>query len=341
VTPQDAPPELRSQRDASGRFTNPWLDDTDMSRSLADIMRWQLQRLRTGRPPAPRAGELRSAAPVIARPHADPGELRITWAGQATFLVQAAGVNVLTDPVWSRRASPTQWFGPARLVPPGVPFAALPRIDAVILSHDHYDHLDERTLRLLHERHGHALHWVTPLGYADWLRRRGPSRITELDWWQEATLETPAGPLRVCAAPAQHWSKRSMLTERTRHWASFTVEAGGIEPVYFGGDSGYFSGYGAIGRLLGPFSAVLLPIGAYDPRWFMRAMHMNPEEAVRAYADLGATGTFAGMHWGTFRLTDEPPLEPPARARAAWAAAGLPASHLWLPVHGESRIIST
>jgi L-ascorbate metabolism protein UlaG (beta-lactamase superfamily) len=145
--------------------------------------------------------------------------------------------------------------------------------------------------------------------------------------------------LDVHATPAQHWSKRSPLSEGLRLWASFVLSAADRAPVYFGGDSGYFDGYRAIGEL-GPFAAVLLPIGAYEPRWFMKPAHMNPEEAVRAYTDLGATGLFIGMHWGTFRLTDEPPLEPPVRAATAWREHGLPPAQLWIPRHGETRIIS-
>lgn len=269
----------------------------------------------------------------MAQPGVPEGECRITWVGHATFLVQLPGVNVLTDPVWSTRASPLRWIGPERLVPAALPFAALPPIDAVLLSHDHYDHLDSETVRRLHERFGERLTWVTPLGYAEWLARLGISRVAELDWWQDATF---GGGFRCTALPARHWARRLPWDAQRRHWASFgLVSADGLR-VYFGGDSGYAPLFGEIGARLGPFDASLLAIGAYEPNWFMHAAHMNPEEAVQAWLDLGGRGAFVPMHWGTFRLTDEPPLEPVERLRAAWQMRRLPPGELRVLRHGET-----
>jgi N-acyl-phosphatidylethanolamine-hydrolysing phospholipase D len=256
--------------------------------------------------------------------------------GHATFLVQAGGLNLLTDPVWSRRASPSQLIGPARFVPPGVDFDALPPLDAILLSHDHYDHLDAPTVRRLHARFGDAVPWVTPLGYRAWFEGAGVRAVTELDWWEETRIEKGGASARVVCAPAQHWTRRRMREYNDRLWASYALIFAGGTRIYFGGDSGWFAGYDEIGERLGPFDVTMLPIGAYEPRWFMRPAHMNPEEAVRAYGQLGGRGKFVAMHWGTFRLTDEDPLEPPVRTRAAWRAAGLPERDLAIPRHGET-----
>jgi N-acyl-phosphatidylethanolamine-hydrolysing phospholipase D len=259
--------------------------------------------------------------------------MRLTWIGHATFLVQAGPLNVLTDPVWSATVSPIPGLGPRRLAPPGLPLEALPPVDAVLLSHDHYDHLDAATVRRLARGHPDAV-WIAPLGYRAWLARRGVRRTLELDWWQATSLGD-SGAVTVTALPAQHWTRRSPLDEGGRLWASFALETPAAR-VYFGGDSGYCPAFAEIGRRLGRFDAVLLPIGAYEPRWFMRAAHMNPEEAVRAWIDLGASGRLVAMHWGTFVLTDEPVLEPPARLRDAWRAAGLPDAQLSILRHGET-----
>jgi L-ascorbate metabolism protein UlaG (beta-lactamase superfamily) len=263
--------------------------------------------------------------------------VRITWVGHATALIQLGGFNILTDPIWSDRASPFGFIGPARITAPGLPFDRLPPIDAVLISHDHYDHLDSRTVRRIVRAHGVDVRWIAPLGYRDWLDRRGARAVEELDWEQEV-VATGHVPLTVTALPAQHWTRRSPFGMNARLWASFMLRAGD-RSVYFGGDSGYFDGYADIGAAHGPFDAALMPIGAYEPRWFMRPAHMNPDEAVRAYLGLGGTGTFVGIHWGTFRLTDESPLDPPARARAAWEAAGLPEADLWIPSLGETLIV--
>jgi N-acyl-phosphatidylethanolamine-hydrolysing phospholipase D len=269
--------------------------------------------------------------------------------GHATFLLQIGSSTVLTDPIFSARASPFAFAGPSRFLPSPLTVAELPPVDAVVLSHDHYDHLDERSVRALDERFGAGLTWVTPLGYADWFGARGISRVVELDWWQGTEVSVPGGavggpvgtapetPLRIDAAPAQHWSRRGLEVNQ-RLWASFALRSGG-RSVYFGGDSGYFNGYAEIGSRLGPFDLALMPIGAYEPRWFMKAAHMNPEEAVQAFRELGQAGAFIGMHWGTFRLTDEAPLEPPERARAAWVKAGLRPEALCEPgIGGTVRI---
>ncbi|MEJ2216796.1 MAG: MBL fold metallo-hydrolase [Gemmatimonadota bacterium] len=301
------------------------------------LWRWLQERLRHRPPPNPPPQAIPRAEPQPARPRAEPGELRLTWVGHATFLVQQGGLNLLTDPVWSRRASPLRWVGPARLSPPGLAFGSLPPIDGVVISHDHYDHLDAPTVRRLARRHP-AARWFTPLGYGRWLRKRGVRDVVELDWWDESVLETDRGRLHVMALPAQHWTRRRPWDGYERLWAAWRIRDN-RGAILFGGDSGYFAGYAEVGRRAGPFSATLLPIGAYAPRWFMRLAHMDPEEAVRAYRDLGGIGAFVAMHWGTFRLSDEAPLEPPERVRAAWVAAGLPPADLWIPAIGESRSI--
>jgi N-acyl-phosphatidylethanolamine-hydrolysing phospholipase D len=326
---------ISARRGGDGRFLDPW-DTPDDRRGLRDFLRWRIARLGARLAPDPAPHELPLAEPAIVARAV--GEARVTWVGHATFLLQLPGANILTDPVWSTRVSPLAWAGPARITPPGIAFDALPHIDAVVLSHDHYDHLDRPTVRRLHARYGAAVQWFVPLGHARWLRALGIERIIELDWWQDAWATTAAGTLRVAALPARHWTRRGPLGMNRRLWASFVLEAGGAR-LYFGGDTGYASFYEQIGRAHAPFHAALMPIGAYEPRWFMRPAHMTPEESVRAYQELGGTGLFTGMHWGTFRLADEPPLEPPLRARAAWHAAGLPADRLWIPQHGETRVI--
>lgn len=306
-------------------------DHREEATSRGGFLRWQWDRLRRTLPPDPRPEELPPAESDIAYPGTT--ALRATWIGQASFLLQLGGLNVLTDPQWSKRASPVQWAGPERFTPPGVPFAALPPIHAVVLSHDHYDHLDETTVRRLHERYGDGIRWITPPGYLPWLAKRGIERVTQLAWWEETTLDG----LTVTCAPARHWSRRGPLAGQERGWASFALRHREGGSVYFGGDSGWFDGYTEIGRRLGPFNLIALPIGAYAPRWFMKAAHMDPEEAVQAYCALGGTGVLVGMHWGTFRLSDEDPLEPPRRARAAWKERDLPEDRLWIPKHGETR----
>ena len=320
-----------------GGFRNPWPTAEGMTQG--SLLKWWWQRLRDGIPPDPEPEEIPHDRPRPARPTAPLGELRATWIGHATFLLQVGGVNLLTDPVFSDRASPVPWAGPRRFLPPGLPLDELPPIDAVLLSHGHYDHLDAPSVRALHERFGDALRWFTPLGYREWFQGLGVENLVELDWGGHADLPGPAGHLRLHCLPAQHWTSRTPWDRFERLWASWAVHSPDAFRLYFGGDSGWFPGYPQIGERVGPFDLLLLPVGAYAPRWFMRPSHMNPEEAVRAYRELGGQGTLAAMHWGTFRLTDEAPLQPPARTRAAWEHAALPLERLWVPAVGQTHVL--
>lgn len=276
-------------------------------------------------------------ASSYAHPRAAASELTATWLGHATTLLQLGGLNVLTDPMWSRRASPVSWAGPVRLVPPPVPLDALPPIDVVLLSHNHYDHLDRWTVRQLALRNP-GIAWFVPLGLAVKLRAWGARDVRELDWWGT----DHAGDAAVACVPARHFSARTPWDRAKTLWAGWTIAAHGWR-VFFAGDTAYHPEFGAIAARHGAFDLVLLPVGAYEPRWFMGSVHMNPEDALAAYADLGAAHPgvrppdLLPIHWGTFRLTDEPVGEPPVRLRARWTDAGLPDGALWLAAHGQTR----
>lgn len=323
-----------------GGFRDPWNDGVQVVRGMGDFVRWSFQRLRRRPPPDPHPDEVPAGSPAVADPRAPSREIRLTWIGHASFLLQVGGLNFLTDPVFSERVSPVRWAGPKRLRPPGLDPSELPAIDAILLSHDHFDHLDRASVVALHDRFGSRVPWITPLGYRDWFARVGVRNVRELDWWEPTTLAGGSGLVRVTAAPARHWTRRGWAVNR-RLWSSFVIDVEEGPSVYFGGDSGWFPAYPEIGRRLGPFDVVMLPIGAYEPRWFMQGAHMNPEDAVRAYTEIGRRGAFVAMHWGTFRLTDEDPLEPPERLKDAWNAAGLPADDLHVPGIGGTVVVRT
>ncbi len=288
------------------------------------------------RPDPTPVGAFERAQPTFATPRAAVERVSFTWIGHATFLIQIGGLNVLTDPIWSERASPVQFAGPRRYMPPGVSLDDLPPIDCVLQSHDHYDHLDARSVRELARRFPEA-QWFVPMGLAPFVGRRGVSRVIELDWWDEVRHEL----VTLRCIPSQHFSGRTFHRNRAL-WCGWVLTVGS-RSVYFVGDTGMHGGFGEIGERCGPFDAVLMPIGAYDPRWFMAPMHLDPEEAVRAFTQLVANGnggrhaTMVGMHWGTFKLSDEPMDEPPARVRRAWRQAGGVEDDLWILAHGETR----
>jgi N-acyl-phosphatidylethanolamine-hydrolysing phospholipase D len=312
-----------------GGFVNPGGNGGE-DRTALDMLKWMWQRLRTRIPPNPPADAFPRAKPRIADPRVQAGEVRITWIGHATFLIQTSTANLLTDPIWSPRASPVSWAGPLRLTPPGIAFEDLPPIDAVLLSHDHYDHLDAATIRRIAKTFPHV-QWVAPLGHAPLLEELGARIVHELDWWGVAEINGA----RITGVPAQHWSRRFRTRPGERLWCGYVIDAD-VGRILFGGDSGYGPMFRDIARQLGPFAINILPVGAYEPRWFMKPAHMNPEDAVQAYADLGESGVLVPMHWGAFRLTDEDPLEPPERTRAAWRRAGLPPEDLRVLAIGET-----
>jgi N-acyl-phosphatidylethanolamine-hydrolysing phospholipase D len=261
----------------------------------------------------------------------DPAQLEhnpsITWIGHSTFFVRMDGMSFLTDPIFSERASPVSFAGPKRLQPPGVPLEALPHIDFVTVSHDHYDHADLPTWKQLARR---GVLFIVPLGMGDLVHSVG-GRFVALDWWQSVEV----GPLRVHCVPAQHFSGRSVVGHNRRLWCGFVVE--GPERKFFhAGDTGYFSGFRQIGERFGTLDLAAVPIGAYDPPAIMQFVHMNPEEAVQAAKDANARRVVA-MHWGTFDLTDEALDEPPRRFRKAARALGYDAASAWVLAIGETK----
>jgi L-ascorbate metabolism protein UlaG (beta-lactamase superfamily) len=274
-----------------------------------------------------------SAVPVEPRrpPSAGPDEVVVTFVGHATFLVQVAGLNLLTDPVYAERASPVAFAGPRRVRAPGVRFDDLPTIAVVLLSHNHYDHCDLGTLRALERRFHPRV--VTPIGNGGLLRSAGIGQVEEIDWWQQAREV----PLPITLAPAQHFSSRNMLDRNRALWGGFLIEVGGRR-ILHAGDSGYGPHFRESAARLSPIDLALLPIGAYEPRWFMKDIHMNPAEAVQAHLDLGARQSIA-MHFGTFQLTPEGIDEPVCNLAQALRERGVPADRFRTMAVGESVYI--
>ncbi len=293
------------------------------SRGPAVLLRWALTRERARWPKRVENPAYPPPGPVA------PGHVGVTFIGHSTVLLRFPGLTLLTDPQFSERASPVQWAGPRRARAPGIALDALPRVDAVLLSHDHYDHMDLPSLRALQARWAPRV--VTTLGNAGRLARAGVPGAVELDWWQGCTV----GPAHVTATPAQHFSGRTPFDRFQTLWAGFMVEVAEGR-LFFAGDSGMGRHWAMVRDRLGPPGVALLPIGAYKPREIMGAVHVDPIEAVAARAELGAARAI-GMHWGTFQLTDEGIDEPVHALEAARTAAGL--SHECFDVmgFGETR----
>jgi N-acyl-phosphatidylethanolamine-hydrolysing phospholipase D len=289
-TQPDPPPVsgtglLYAPHGAPGAFFNPW---APFRGRFSDVLRWKLG----GKNPYDKRTP--PQIPVVAN---DGAYLKdrsapdsVTWVGHSAFAVQDGGEVFLTDPHFGRRA-----LLPKRLSPPGIPLATVPPDAFAVLSHNHYDHLDAWSVRHLPE----TIQWFVPLGLARFFRGRG-RRVVELDWWQSARH----GRWTLTCLPAQHWSNRLAVKRNSTLWCSWRLDSG-RRSYYFAGDTGYFQGFAEIGRRFPPADVAFLPIGAYEPRWFMRPQHQDPEEAYQAFRDLGAR-TMIPMHWGCFDLTDEP-----------------------------------
>ncbi len=307
-----------------------------------DLLRWRWEAWRQDLPPAPK-----QATPVVApdlpgiHGNAVAGQAMqpaVTWIGHATALVQASGLNVLTDPMFSERASPFQWIGPRRSQPPGVALAELPAIDVVLVSHNHYDHLDAASVQALNTHAQGATLFLVPLGLKRWFADLGVSNVEELDWWQSRELRG----VQFNLTPVQHWSARGIGDRRQTLWGGWAVFAPDFH-WYFSGDSGYSQDFkdtrtrfAAQERNGGGFDLALIAVGAYEPTWFMQGQHVNPAQAVQVHRDLGAKRSM-GVHWGTFNLADEALDQPPLDLAAARQADSLPDGDFFVLAIGETR----
>ena len=257
------------------------------------------------------------------------GDLRATFVNHATVLLQMDGLNILTDPIWSDRASPVRWAGPSRVRPPGIRFDDLPPIDVVLISHNHYDHMDLPTLERLHARD--APRMFVGLGNRPTLEGAGIERVQELDWWGEQAV----GDVTVISVPVQHFSNRSFTDRNYTLWTGYVID-GPAGRVYFAGDTGFGPHFEAVGQRFGPLRLALLPIGAYKPEWFMHPIHISPAEAVAAHQKLRAFTSLA-IHFGTFMLGDDGQHEPVRALAQALDSARLRRRRFWVLGFGEGR----
>lgn len=260
-------------------------------------------------------------------------QVAITFVNHATVLIQLPGLNVLTDPVWSKRVSPLRWVGPKRVREPGIDFDSLPGIDLVIISHNHYDHMDLASLKKLNQRFSPRM--LVPLGDKALLNSEGIEKVSEMDWWDAASANSETS---ITFTPIRHFSSRGLFDRNKTLWGSYMIASHG-RLIFFGGDSGYSPHFKEIRDRFGPADIALLPIGAYEPRWFMKAFHMNPAEAVQAHADLESRQSI-GIHFGTFQLTEEEIDAPVRELGTALVQANLdPKSFVTLP-EGVTMIYS-
>ena len=291
--------------------------------------RWKWDQLREGLPAEPAGGyRFETAMPQLSQ---NPS---VTWVGHATVLVRVGGRSVLTDPHFSERASPLSFAGPKRVVPALPALEELPHIDAVVISHNHYDHLDQESVGRLAEQVGGPPRFYVPLGLKAWFTRRGIADVVELDWWERRDYKG----LELHFVPVQHWSKRTLTDENQTLWGGWVIKHPELS-FFFAGDTGYSKDFGDIGAKFGGFDLAAIPIGAYAPRWFMQIMHLDPAEAVQVHKDVKARRSVA-IHWGTFaNLTDESLYEPPQRLAEERKKAGVPDDAFFVLRHGETRVL--
>ncbi|CAH2275726.1 N-acyl-phosphatidylethanolamine-hydrolyzing phospholipase D [Pelobates cultripes] len=329
----------KSRRDKNGRFVNPW--PTWKSPAFLSALKWAMTEKDNSNVPSSKE-ELDKELPILEPYFVNHMELagktenglRITWLGHASVMVEMDELIFLTDPIFSQRASPLSFAGPKRFRGPPCTVEQLPKIDAVVISHNHYDHLDYKTVLSLNARFGTELRWFVPLGLLSWMQSCGCENVIELDWWEQNCVPRH-DEVTFVFTPAQHWCKRGAFDDNKVLWGSWSV-LGPTNRFFFAGDTGYCGAFEEIGKRFGPFDVAAIPIGAYEPRWFMKSQHVDPEDAVRIHVDVRAKKSL-GIHWGTFALANEFYLDPPVKLSEALHQYGLNPDDFFVLNHGESR----
>ncbi|KAM5173071.1 N-acyl-phosphatidylethanolamine-hydrolyzing phospholipase D [Mantella aurantiaca] len=330
-------------RGKNGRFINPW--PTWQAPAFHNVLKWIITEKNNSNVPHSKE-ELDRELPIIEPYFVQHPEsagktengIRITWLGHASVMVEMDDLTFLTDPVFSQRASPISISGPKRFRGPPCTIKQLPKIDAVVISHTHYDHLDYNTVLGLNERFGTELRWFVPLGLLNWMQSCGCENVIELDWWEQNCVPGH-DEVTFVFTPCQHWCKRTPFDDNKVLWGSWSV-LGPSNRFFFAGDTGYCAAFEQIGKRFGPFDVAAIPIGAYEPRWFMKAQHVDPEEAVRIHADVRSKKSVA-IHWGTFALANEYYLDPPVKLREALERYGLRPEDFMVLNHGDSKLFNT
>lgn len=308
-------------------FKNNYLPEERMNKSLGTVFKWRFTRNSQKRV------IFEQVEPDLAYLHTNRTDETLTWIGHSTFLWQFDGINLITDPHLTDRASPVGFAGPKRIMKAAISLNDLPEVDVVIISHNHYDHLDKKSvLGIVNRQKENPPLFMVPLGMKDWFSDIGiKEKVVELDWWQTHQV----GDWKYHAVPVQHWSRRGLLDTNEVLWCGWVVEAPN-KRLFFAGDTGYSKDFQDIGNRFGRMDLSLIPIGAYAPRWFMKDMHCNPQEAVQIHLDVRSIKSI-GMHWGTFlNLTDEPLEEPPTLLRKALNNKGLRGDSFVTMQHGET-----
>jgi N-acyl-phosphatidylethanolamine-hydrolysing phospholipase D len=319
--------DIRKNHHTEKGFRNNYISGG--AKSFIDVLKWGISRK------APKPFQFETIKPNLTFLESNKTDSTLTWIGHSTFLIQHEGFNLITDPHFSERSSPVSFAGPKRYIKPTMTVSELPAIDIVLISHDHYDHLDKQSVIDIYNRQkDNPPLFMVPLKVKIRLEKWGIKNIVELDWWES---QHHSGWNLTCV-PAQHFSGRSMTDRNSTLWAGWVAELNGFK-IFFAGDTGYSPDFNDIYQRLGSMDLSLIPIGAYEPRWFMKDVHTNPDDAVLIHEDLHSQYS-VGMHWGTFILTDEPVDTPPKRLAEVLSERNLATDSFESFKHGETRLIN-